>query len=364
MSFNADLQALYERINARSTPIAQTELNGPITYCKAIWTFGEFELTSAFNDLNIEMSALRHKGARFGCGILNLGQLHWTLFQLKTFPQTPELMSLEGDAEKLQRILYETPHFTVTFRGISKTRFGLFLNGYPSINVNAVRDKIRGAFPDAVEPHPQDICHATLFRFTSKPTAEDHALLDQLVEKYRNVTLATLTPDVWNVGYGTWLQRIHTAVSFYAVPRWILHRGLKAGPNPALENEESELWARIQEGWDVEVDVWVQDGVFWLGHDRPTTILKNMGLLLSPKVWIHAKNLEAVAALPSYTHYFVHDKDPATLTSKGVIWCYPGNCVEKKPAVIVLPERVGFKFPMLANYSAVCSDFLPSAFIE
>jgi hypothetical protein len=148
------------------------------------------------------------------------------------------------------------------------------------------------------------------------------------------------------------------------VPRWILHRGLKAGPAADLENIEAVLWERLAEGWDVEVDVWVHDGIFWLGHDRPTHILKTPGLLTHPGTWVHCKNLEAVSVMPSGAHYFVHDKDPATITSKGHIWCYPGNLVENKPAVVVMPERVGFKFPLLHKAAAVCSDYLPSYFLE
>jgi hypothetical protein len=49
----------------------------------------------------------------------------------------------------------------------------------------------------------------------------------------------------------------------------ISHRGNISGPNPEQENHPDYIWAAIQAGYDVEVDVWFENGKFMLGHDEP-----------------------------------------------------------------------------------------------
>jgi hypothetical protein len=361
---NADLRELYAQINTRSNPVAQAELNGPTTYCKAIWALGDWTPTSAFHSLVADLAYMAPRGHLFDIQG-TVAKLHWTLFQLQTFPVSPAPMTARDNemATTLRTILDSSPAFTLAFNGISKTRYGLFLNGYPSADINAIRNRIRASIPDLDEPHPQDICHATLIRFHTEPTVEDRAFLEELVATYVDTPLLTFVPRIWEFGYGTWLQTVRAPLtSWPAHPRWILHRGLMHGPASGPENDEPTLWERITSGWDVEVDVWVLDGVVWLGHDRPTTILQNKALLTHPRVWVHCKNLDAVSAMPAGAHYFIHDTDPATLTSQGHIWCYPGNLVNHPRSVAVLPERANLTLPLLETQGAVCSDYVPAHF--
>jgi hypothetical protein len=359
------LKATYNAINVRSTPMAQDELNGPTTYCKAIWAvdgWHEYKLSELFEVLE----PLKMEGVFFDL-FHQPGKLHWTLFQLQTFPaKIDNAAKYEEEANALKKVIYSFPHLTLHFIGISKTRYGIFLNGYPNFDVNKLRDKIRTNIPGCVEPHPQDICHATLFRFTTTPSEKSLALIDKVVERFKNVHIADCIPKTWEYGFGTWLQKERKILSSWpAVPRWILHRGLISGPDSALENHEALLKQRLEMGWEVEVDVWSLDGVLWLGHDRPTTRLEDISLLAHPGVWVHLKNLEAASKLPDFAHCFIHDTDPAVFTSKGFLWCYPGNLVtEYNRCVIVLPERAGFKFPLLGKVKAVCSDYLPAHFLE
>lgn len=361
---NDALKATYAAINARSTPNAQEELHGPTTYCKAIWSvdgWHEYKLGELFEFLE----PLKTEGVFFDLSH-SPGKLHWTLFQLQTFPCAPGDEDHTPTIAALKNAIGSFPHLRLRFCGISKSRYGIFLNGYPNYDVNALRNKIRESVPDLSEPHPQDICHATFFRFTSPPSPQSLALLDAAIERFKTVHIADCVPKTWEYGFGTWLQQDRqrrVLASWPAVPRWILHRGLANGPNPVLENQESLLKKRLEEGWEVEVDVWSLDGVLWLGHDRPTTRLEDRGLLSHPGAWVHLKNLEAAAELQGSAHTFVHDTDPAVYTSKGFLWCYPGNVVENhKQSVIVMPERAGFRFPLLGKVSAVCSDHLPAHF--
>lgn len=60
--------------------------------------------------------------------------------------------------------------------------------------------------------------------------------------------------------------------------------------------------------------------------------------------------------------YFFHDRDDATLTRKGRVWCYPGNSC--KGCIIVLPEK---KVDMMnkaisgKDIYGVCSDYTQSS---
>ena len=48
----------------------------------------------------------------------------------------------------------------------------------------------------------------------------------------------------------------------------ISHRGNLDGPKPEKENNPKYIWEALNEGYQVEIDVWYDKG-WWLGHDRP-----------------------------------------------------------------------------------------------
>jgi hypothetical protein len=108
-----------------------------------------------------------------------------------------------------------------------------------------MRQNFRSELNGIVEPHPQDIYHATLFRFTEEPSEGDYQFTSDLVKKYWNKDLYTFVPETWEYGFGTWLQKERKVVlSWPANPLWILHRGLSNGPvkDSSLENNETRLF--------------------------------------------------------------------------------------------------------------------------
>lgn len=382
MDIETYLEQTYEEIDSRHPhPIAQDELKGDITYCRAVWSMAEWIHKDAWNDLQNDLSLFRPSASIFTTRSDSLslddGELHVTLFQLQTFSQDPQSMSDEDhkrDAVIIQRILSMYPSFHIKFRGITRTKHGLFLNGYPSIDMNVIREIIRKTIPDVLEPHPQNICHATLLRFHSPPTKEMIQHLDHLISKYKSIELTKAYLTRWEYGYGTWLQKKMDRIILHewkSHPRWILHRGLSYGPNPTLENDEITLLSRIVEGWDVELDVWYINGDWWIGHDRPSSKLQHLELLTHPHCWVHCKNLEALYHIPETSHHFVHDRDVATLTSHNYIWYNINQFVDpikesqrsSKPSVMVLPERSNFSKDMIWSADAVCSDYLPLHFL-
>lgn len=133
----------------------------------------------------------------------------------------------------------------------------------------------------------------------------------------------------------------------------ISHRGNLTGPNKERENSPLYVLEAIQAKYDVEVDVWYIDKDFWLGHDEPQ-YKTDIGFLINPALWCHAKNLEALVQMRSYKiHCFWHENDLVTLTSKNYIWAYPG--VECPNSIAVLPESKNYS---IKQHLGVCSDYI------
>jgi len=144
---------------------------------------------------------------------------------------------------------------------------------------------------------------------------------------------------------------------------FIAHRGNTRGPErPELENSVPHLQAALDQGYHVEVDVWrVDGGRLMLGHDAPLHEV-DLAFLNDPRVWCHAKNVGALGVLlPAGCHVFFHDADEYTLTSRGIVWAYPGKPLlpsdgEVLRCVCVLPERARYTDVELREAGAVCSD--------
>ena len=49
----------------------------------------------------------------------------------------------------------------------------------------------------------------------------------------------------------------------------ISHRGNTSGPNPEKENSPEYIIAALLAGYEVEIDVWFENGKFMLGHSEP-----------------------------------------------------------------------------------------------
>lgn len=140
---------------------------------------------------------------------------------------------------------------------------------------------------------------------------------------------------------------------------YIAHRGNTKGPNPSLENSPAYIQKALDEGFHVEIDVWVKDGKVYLGHDEPEYEV-DLNYLKNPKFFCHAKNFEALELMylnSEDIHFFSHDKDSHVLTSKGYIWIYPGQPTSKN-TIIVMPETVEMTESQLCNCKGICSDYV------
>ena len=73
----------------------------------------------------------------------------------------------------------------------------------------------------------------------------------------------------------------------------IAHRGNMNGPNPEKENNPDYIVEALNNGFEVEIDVWYKHGDVWLGHDDPTYPV-DVQFIQLPMFWCHAKNLDAL----------------------------------------------------------------------
>jgi len=134
----------------------------------------------------------------------------------------------------------------------------------------------------------------------------------------------------------------------------ISHRGNLNGPNPKTENCPTQILKVLEMGFDCEVDVWREQGKFYLGHDDPNYSV-DQAFLSKPNLWIHAKNLEALTNMPNGVNFFWHETDSYTLTSKGYIWTFPNKTTSGKSVIVDKSRNWRSK-----NYNCfgVCTDYI------
>ncbi len=134
----------------------------------------------------------------------------------------------------------------------------------------------------------------------------------------------------------------------------ISHRGNIEGPNEVRENSPYYVMEAMAMGYDVEVDVWYSQDSFWLGHDAPL-YKTDYKFLINEKLWCHAKNVEALIEMKKYAiHYFWHENDTVTLTSKNYIWAHVGKQPIKN-SIAVMPELYKENISLCKG---ICSDYI------
>ena len=136
----------------------------------------------------------------------------------------------------------------------------------------------------------------------------------------------------------------------------ISHRGNINGKIPNNENHPEYIDEALHAGFDVEIDMWWVDGKTYLGHDEPLYEVDDKWLTeRMDNLWVHCKNVELLNWIRSTTlHWFWHEEDTLTLTSKGYVWVYPG----KQPvigSIAVMPEIYDED---VSKCVGVCSDII------
>ena len=144
--------------------------------------------------------------------------------------------------------------------------------------------------------------------------------------------------------------------------RIISHRGCLDGPDPSIENNPNQIDCAIKHTFDVEIDLWMLDESFLLGHDKPQYPITIQWLNeRSDNLWVHCKNIKALDYLSSNKsnlNYFFHQTDHVTLTSKNFLWVYP-KMEFTENSVIVAMEQCDLKKLKDSKVKpiAVCTDY-------
>ncbi len=140
----------------------------------------------------------------------------------------------------------------------------------------------------------------------------------------------------------------------------ISHRGNITGRQPERENAPDYILEAIDAGYYCEVDILGKvDGSLWLGHDGPQ-YKTDTKFLNNPKILCHCKNKLAIDNLNGWgIHWFWHQNDDYTITSKGFIWTYPGNVLSPS-SICVMPEVVPgiYNKSQLLECAGICSDYI------
>jgi hypothetical protein len=143
--------------------------------------------------------------------------------------------------------------------------------------------------------------------------------------------------------------------------RLISHRGNTDGPRSDENDPRRLAHVLSQTAYDVELDLRMVGDRLFLGHDRPDYAIDADFLSKhKERLWIHAKNLEALNwLLGSEYIYFWHQEDDYTLTSNGKIWTYPGKRVCENSIIVIANKSNPPK-----NVYGVCSDYVDHLFLS
>ena len=135
---------------------------------------------------------------------------------------------------------------------------------------------------------------------------------------------------------------------------YISHRGYISGVDEKLENNPDNISKLLKSNIHVEIDVRYHNDNFYLGHDEPKYKISS-DFLKHKNLWCHAKDFKTLDQIRNVDcHYFWHQEDDYTITSKGYIWTYPGKKILPK-SICVLQERVNYK---KIDCLGICSDFI------
>ena len=232
----------------------------------------------------------------------------------------------------------------IFFRGLRVKDDGLYLRGFPS-NPHSLKklDTVRKQFLDTTED-----CDVQFLQWTREPTAEMLNLLQTTLHSWDEAFFGEIAPYQWTVDKET-----------FWIPEKIAHRALTAGPDDEKENNIQTIRSRCEQGLSSEIDIWVHNGEFWIGHDAPREPV-TLEFLTSEFLWIHAKHGEAFYKLQALSNemglglrIFYHTQEHYALTTTGDTIILPG--IADVPGFCYMMPEMDTVIPTVA--AKICSDF-------
>jgi len=366
-----DLENEYTEMKLRNMGERPSVLSDTSGVCLAISTMGRWQLNHRtwsrlmrwLDPIRGKITLLTPTGEE--------GMLHWTLQQCNHFSDQRYSAKHEG-LSALHHIIGDLNGIVINYRGITMTRAGVALCGYPEneeqyTRIQQVRQRLPAAFAEMGVPYKppylNTICHATLFRWKIAPTKEELLHVIKGVPQWVEADFGVLKPHKWVLGHYDLLLKQVEVITTIHTPSIISHRGLLYGPNHLTENRPEVFDARIEGGIVCECDVWFEDDKFYLGHDGPVKEISWSWLRSrAPYLLIHAKSPVTFHRLNTMNNstgadmnIFYHTNEDLVLTTRGDVIVYPGQPV-LDGWVSMMPEIA----PDVKNSDAglICSDYL------
>lgn len=371
------MEKIYEEMNQRNVWYKTTPKVNPSIgegRCVAAYALGEWSLQPSFQRLFQKLKGIVGDTACLYRPVpyQSEGLLHQTLLQFikfESYPHAPEvvLKAMETVAEVIAQ---SNLALWITYKGLVWTPTGLALAGYclEQEKVMRLREEIVHALQSqglpCDVPYKNDILHATVLRWTSKPDSMMLIKLEKEVERWSECELGSLRVKQWVVGKGSWRMKEEEREDFFAIPvcQQICHRGNVNGSVKELENNFGVLIQRSIQGHYVEVDVWYHENHLWLGHDKPEYKITLEWLAADKRRLIHAKDGKTLEHLLQESgrkaldlHVFYHTDEDYVLTNKGLVICYPGKPL-LQGSLCMMPERAQYSQQELLKSFAICSD--------
>ena len=382
----SELEKVYETMNTKWIENPHTwkwtkDLESKQDTCLALYSYSDWKLQpSTWNRLTKWLEPLLSSGIRYSVHPQSgEGRLHFTLHQCTGFYEKHDIdkKTIEAAEKKLGDYFQQVNGIEIEFRGLLVTPTGITLRGFPKddlqvLKLMSAREQL-STFLTSLRipfepPYINDICHATLFRWTKQPSDEQIQYIQNNICNWKETHIASFTPIEWCVGFGTLcmiqpfvkdILRIHT-------PVYIAHRGLTNGPDKVLENNLENLRQRCARGEYSECDIWYMDSKLYLGHDHPSIEIC-FDDICSPYLWLHAKNKEALEYLIRMRNHngfdlciFWHTTDDYTLTTTGDVIVYPGKDLIEG-STFMMPEQSN-NINVKKNIYNICSDYINGLF--
>ena len=146
----------------------------------------------------------------------------------------------------------------------------------------------------------------------------------------------------------------------------ISNKGNLRGIISEYENTPEYIEAALNSGFDVKIDLLLNDGKLFIGNDSNKIKLDIDWLeKYHNKLWLECKDINLIQKLNqldnrgAYLNYFWHENDQYTLTSHRWIWTYPGKPLTKN-SICVMPEWHYDLSEFAFDCYGVCSDYVGS----
>jgi hypothetical protein len=345
----------------------------------AIYTYGSWNLEpKTWQRLQVWLQPLLTSGISYAVNpSRNEGRLHFTFHQLSSmFNFNTSVDSVKPiHYDKLFNYLNELRGILVHYRGLLVTPTGLALCGFPADTIQLeklmnLRNKLSTFLKeegiDYNPPYVNDLCHSTLFRWTSAPSEIQIKYIQTQVIKWEEAYFGSCTPTIWHHGLGTLLMKYPNTIELQTIylPIFIAHRGLTNGPDKMKENSLEIIKQHILFGMYVELDIWYVDNRLYLGHDKPE-ILVELKDIVSKYCWIHTKNKEALEYLMAKRkegidiQIFWHTTENYCITTNNNIIVFPGEPLLNN-SVFMMPENA-HTIKLTSNVQYVCSDYIENS---